>query len=115
MRDSFALWGDLGAMDGSEISSLIEASERGDKAANEALFAALYSELRRIAKHELGRRNGAVSISATTLLHEAYLAMNRRAAGSFPEPGRFMAYAAKVMRRLIIDHARERHARKRGG
>ena len=103
------------AMGSSEISSLIEASERGDRAANEALFAALYSELHRIAKHELARRSGAVSISATTLLHEAYLAMSRRASGSFPEPARFMGYAAKVMRRLIIDHARKQRAYKRGG
>jgi len=97
------------------IALLMEASERGDRGANEALFAALYSELHRVAKHELARRNGAVSISATTLLHEAYLAMSKRAAGSFPEQGRFMGYAAKVMRRLIIDHARERRAHKRGG
>lgn len=97
------------------IAALIDASDKGDRAAGEALFTVLYSELHRIAKHELARRNGAVSISATTLLHEAYLAMSRRAVGSFPEPARFMGYAAKVMRRLIIDHARERHAHKRGG
>lgn len=97
------------------ISSLFEASERGDRAATEALFEALYSELHRTAKLELARRGGPVSLSATTLLHEAYLAMSTRAAGSFPERARFMGYAAKVMRRLIIDHARERHACKRGG
>ena len=106
---------DLRGRAGTSITALIEASERGDKAATEALFVTLYSELHRIAKHELARRGGGVSISATTLLHEAYIALSTRAVGSFPEPARFIGYAAKVMRGLIIDHARERQALKRGG
>jgi RNA polymerase sigma factor (TIGR02999 family) len=51
----------------------------------------------------------------TTLLHEAYLDMAVRDGGSFPDQARFMGYAARVMRGLIIDHARSRHAIKRGG
>jgi RNA polymerase sigma factor (TIGR02999 family) len=51
----------------------------------------------------------------TTLLHEAYLGMAGRAGPSFPDRARFMAYAARVMRGVIIDHARERQAIKRGG
>jgi len=97
------------------ISLLIGAAEQGDKTATEALFRTLYVELRRMAKRELGKRAGFVSISATTLLHEAYLDMSAREGQSFPDRARFMAYAARVMRTLIIDHARERHAQKRGG
>jgi RNA polymerase sigma factor (TIGR02999 family) len=97
------------------ISLLIGAAEQGDKAATDALFDTLYAELRRMAKRELGKRAGFVSISATTLLHEAYLDMSVREGQSFPDRARFMAYAARVMRTLIIDHARERHAEKRGG
>ena len=97
------------------ISLLIGAAEQGDKAATEVLFGTLYVELRRMAKRELGKRAGFVSISATTLLHEAYLDMSAREGQSFPDRARFMAYAARVMRTLIIDHARERHAQKRGG
>lgn len=97
------------------ISWLIGASERGDDAASEALFAKLYSELRQVAKRELARRGGSVSISATTLLHEAYLAMSARGEPSFPDRLKFLGYAARVMRGLIIDHFRERHAQKRGG
>jgi RNA polymerase sigma factor (TIGR02999 family) len=97
------------------ISSLIGAVEQGDRAASERLFAALYSELHRTAKRELARRGGSVSISATTLLHEAYLAMASRGDPTFPDRPRFMGYAARVMRTLIIDHARERKAQKRGG
>jgi RNA polymerase sigma factor (TIGR02999 family) len=98
-----------------KIPKLIGAVERGDGGANEALFGALYSELHRMAKRELARRGGPVSLSATTLLHESYLAMAARGDPSFPDRGRFMGYAARVMRRLIIDHARERQAQKRGG
>ncbi len=97
------------------ISWLIGAAEQGDHAASEQLFGTLYSELHRVAKYELARRGGSVSISATTLLHEAYLAMAARGDPWFPDRSRFMGYAARVMRRLIIDHARERKAQKRGG
>jgi RNA polymerase sigma factor (TIGR02999 family) len=79
------------------------------------LFAALYSELHRLAKRELACHGLKVTLSATTLLHEAYLDMVARDGPSFPDRARFMGYAARVMRGLIIDHARERHAQKRGG
>lgn len=97
------------------ISSLITAAEQGDEPASEALFAALYSELHQMAKGELARRGGPSSLGATTLLHEAYLSMSARSGPAFPDRARFMGYAARVMRGLIIDHARERHAQKRGG
>lgn len=97
------------------ISSLIVAAEKGHGPAGEQLFAALYSELHRLAKRELRRYGGAVSLSCTTLLHEAYLDMAAREGASFPDRARFMGYAARVMRGLIIDHARERRAQKRGG
>jgi len=100
---------------GSAISSLIVEAERGDRPAAEALFAALYSELHRLAKRELARSGVPVTLSATTLLHEAYLDMAARDGPSFPDRARFMGYAARVMRGLIIDHARERHAQKHGG
>jgi RNA polymerase sigma factor (TIGR02999 family) len=100
---------------GSAISSLIVAAEQGDKCAAESLFTALYSELHRLAKRELARRGLQVSLSATTLLHEAYLDMAARDGSSFPDRARFMGYAARVMRGLIIDHARQRHAQKNGG
>jgi len=99
----------------STISSLISAAERGDSSAAQALFAALYSELHRVAKRELARQGVPVSLGATTLLHEAYLDIAARDGPSFPDRARFMGYAARVMRGLIIDHARNRQAQKRGG
>jgi len=56
-----------------------------------------------------------MSIGATTLLHQAYIEMAGRDQISFPDRARFMGYAARVMRGLIIDHARNRSAQKRGG
>src|SRR5215472_4005124 len=97
------------------LSSLIEAVEMGDQSATEALFSTLYSELHRMAKRELARRGGGVSLSVTTLLHEAYLDMAGRSDKEFPDRARFMGYAARVMRGLITDHARSRSAMKRGG
>jgi RNA polymerase sigma factor (TIGR02999 family) len=90
------------------------AAERGDTSAADALFSALYSELHRLAKRELARQGAPLSLGATTLLHEAYLDMAARSGPSFPDRARFMGYAARVMRGLIIDHARSRKAIKRG-
>jgi RNA polymerase sigma factor (TIGR02999 family) len=97
------------------ISSLIDEAERGDRSAAEALFGVLYSQLHRLAKRELARQGVPMSLGATTLLHQAYLDIAAREGPSFPDQARFMGYAARVMRGLIIDHARNRHAQKRGG
>jgi RNA polymerase sigma factor (TIGR02999 family) len=99
----------------STIASLAEATERGDRSAADALFAALYSELHRLARRELARQGVPLGLSATTLLHQAYLDMAEREGPAFPDRARFMGYAARVMRGLIIDHARNRQAQKRGG
>jgi RNA polymerase sigma factor (TIGR02999 family) len=100
---------------GPTISSLIGAAQSGDSVAAEALFSALYSELHRLAKRELARWGAPASLSVTTLLHEAYLDIAGREGQSFPDQARFMGYAARVMRGLVIDHARSRNAIKRGG
>ncbi len=86
-----------------------------DGRANDALFSALYGELHRLARREAARFGPAEVLSATTLLHEAYLDMTGRAGLVFVERGRFLAYAARAMRTLAIDRARRRGASKRGG
>jgi RNA polymerase sigma factor (TIGR02999 family) len=97
------------------ISALIASTEGGDRSAADTLFTALYQELHGLAERQIARRGSGLAIGVTTLLHEAYLDMSRREGVIFPDEGRFMAYAAKVMRSLIIDYARDRRARKRGG
>jgi len=91
------------------------AADAPDPQAAEPLFASLYAELRRLAGRELSRRGSNMTLGATTLLHEAYLDMSARAGMVFPDRARFMAYAARAMRGLIIDYARRRYAHKRGG
>jgi RNA polymerase sigma factor (TIGR02999 family) len=97
------------------LSSLIASAERGDAGAADDLFATLYSDLHRMAKRQLARSGGNVTLGVTTLLHEAYLDISQRDGTVFPDRPRFMAYAARVMRGLIIDYARNRRAQKRGG
>jgi RNA polymerase sigma factor (TIGR02999 family) len=97
------------------LSSLIDAVERGDSSATDALFSVLYVELRRLAARELGRQGVPLSLSPTTLLHQAYIESAPRDGASFPDRARFMGYASRVMRGLIIDHVRSRQAQKRGG
>ena len=97
------------------IEPLIIAGQRPstDVTKNRQLFALLYSDLRRLAERQL-RRSEAAFVSPTTLLHEAYIGMADREA-YFPDRERFLGYAARVMRGLIIDLVRERRALKRGG
>ena len=74
----------------------------------------LYHELHRLADSNLRRAGGAFSLATTTLLHEAYLDMARREHLAFADQSHFLAYASRAMRRLIIDYARNRRAKKRG-
>jgi RNA polymerase sigma factor (TIGR02999 family) len=98
------------------IATLFAAADRGDAAATEALFARLYSELHRVAERQLQRMaNPNLTLSATTVLHEFYLDLSAREAPGFPDRARFLGYAARAMRGLIIDYVRERRAQKRGG
>ena len=68
-----------------------------------------------MARRELAKKDAAGVLGATTLLHDAYLDISRREGTAFPDRNRFMAYAARVMRGIIIDYARSKHAQKRGG
>jgi RNA polymerase sigma factor (TIGR02999 family) len=79
------------------------------------LFDVLYSELHRMARRELNRNGRWPALGATTLLHEAYLKISGSDGTAFADRARFMAYAARVMRGLIIDEIRRRRSHKRGG
>ena len=97
------------------LVDLARRAEGGDADARDALFAALYSELHRLAETHLRRSPGNVTLSATTLLHEAYVDMASRGALAFPDRNRFLQYASRAMRGLVIEYMRRRGARKRGG
>ena len=99
----------------SSITALLASAEQGDRAAADALFAALYGELHRMARRELAKRGSNMTLGATTLLHDAYIDIANREGASFPDRNRFMGYASRVMRGIIIDYVRSRQAQKRGG
>ncbi|MGE5414285.1 MAG: ECF-type sigma factor [Syntrophomonadaceae bacterium] len=99
----------------STIATLIASTEAGDRSAADALFSALYAELLGLARRQLAAAGPGVTLGPTTLLHEAYLNISQREGAVFPDRPRFVGYAAKVMRGLIVDHARNRSAQKRGG
>jgi RNA polymerase sigma factor (TIGR02999 family) len=91
------------------------AAEQGNPATARALFPTLYGELHTMAERLGAGRGGPINLGATTLLHEAYIDMAGRIGPTFPDSSRFLGYAARVMRGMIIDHARSRRVQKRGG
>jgi RNA polymerase sigma factor (TIGR02999 family) len=97
-----------------ELEALVRRADQADREAADKLFAVLYDELHRLAEHNLRRPGSSLTLGATTLLHEAYLNIAGRENVAFPDRSRFLAYASRAMRGLIIDYARARRARKRG-
>ncbi len=97
-----------------QLEQLIQSAERGDAASREELFTVLYHELHRLAQRQL-RRNASLTMSPTTLLHETYINLSGRPGSIFPDRARFLAYAARAMRGLLIDYIRSRRAQKRCG
>jgi RNA polymerase sigma factor (TIGR02999 family) len=89
-------------------------ADAGDADARAELFTTLYAQLHQIARSALRQGGPQLTVSPTTLLHEAYLKISARNGVQFPDRARFMAYASRSMRRLVIDFVRERCALKRG-
>lgn len=83
--------------------------------ARTALFTNLYAELCRLARREVWRNGAHDFLGTGTLVHEVWLDFHRSDSLTFDEPGRFLAYAARMMRGLVIDRVRARQTRKRGG
>jgi RNA polymerase sigma factor (TIGR02999 family) len=98
-----------------DLATMVRRADAGDAAAKDALFATLYNELHRLAEGHLRRSGSQFTMGTTTLLHEAYLNLNGRERVAFPDRLRFLKYASRAMRGLIIDYVRARRAEKRGG
>ena len=96
------------------LAAIVTRADAGDDAAKEALFTALYAELHRLAQPHIRRSSGPLTLGATTLLHEAYLDLANREV-AFPDRNRFLGYASRAMRGLVINYARNRRVQKRGG
>ncbi|PYQ25408.1 MAG: RNA polymerase subunit sigma-70 [Acidobacteria bacterium] len=101
-------------MDGGEITEYLRAWEQGDDGALERLLPLVYAELRSIAGRHLGSERTGHTLQPTALVNEAYLRL--RGLGDVPWHDRthFFAIASRIMRRVLVDHARAKGAQKRG-
>lgn len=96
-----------------DISLLVQAVRGGDPASLDRLFAAVYHDLRALARNQV--RRSADRIGATSLVHQAYERMSHANRLDANDREHFFAIAARAMRQIVIDHARRREAAKRGG
>ena len=100
---------------GARVMALLVAVRRGEAGAVDELFGVLYSDLRQLAHSRL-RRSGQLTLLDTTgLVHEAYVRLFQSESLEAVDRSQFMAYAARVMRGLIVDDVRRRRSEKRGG
>src|ERR1700732_3306219 len=98
-----------------DISGLIAAWADGDEQALRSLMAAVYPELRRIARRHLGRRQAGQTLESAALANEAYLKLRRAGGIRCENRVHFLALCSQVIRRILVDHARGRGYAKRGG
>ena len=101
--------------DDREITELLSAWGDGDQAALDQLIALVYDELSRIARRALRSEQVGHTLTTHALVHESYLNLVVGSVGESKSRAHFFALASKVMRRVLIDHARRRRAQKRGG
>ena len=97
------------------VTELLRAWGAGDAGACDALVALVYAELRRQAQRALRREGEGHTLQATALVHEAWLRLDGQRDARWESRSQFLAVAAQMMRRVLVDHARTRHALKRGG
>jgi RNA polymerase sigma-70 factor, ECF subfamily len=98
-----------------DVTRLLERWQQGDGEAFERAAAAVYPELRRIARAYLGRERADHTLQPTALVNEAFLRLAQAGRLRFEGRTQFFALAAQVMRRVLVDHARAIKAGKRGG
>jgi RNA polymerase sigma factor (TIGR02999 family) len=96
------------------VTTLIGAWQDGQSGAGERLMSLVYDDLRRLARRQLRREGPAATLRPTELVHECYLRLLGQAA-TLENRAHFFALAATMMRRILVDRARRRHALRRGG
>jgi RNA polymerase sigma factor (TIGR02999 family) len=96
------------------VTALIGAWQDGQPGAAERLMSVVYDDLRRLARRQLRREGRAATLRPTELVHESYVRLLGQA-GALENRAHFLALAATMMRRVLVDRARRRHALRRGG
>jgi len=98
-----------------DITDLLVAYRDGDRDAFDEMMPLVYHELRGIAHRQLARHRRGSTLDTTALVHETYLKLVDQTRGGGTDRGHFFALAARAMRQIIVDYARQRTAKKRGG
>ena len=97
------------------ITGLLQAAQRGDRGALDALFPLVYAELTTLAHRQRQRWHGDMTLNTTAVVHEAYLKLADQKQLPAESRAHFFAVAAKAMRHILCNHARDRSRQKRGG
>jgi RNA polymerase sigma factor (TIGR02999 family) len=97
------------------VPALLAALRRGEAGAVDELFGLLYPDLRQLAHSRLRRSGRFTLLDTTALVHESYLRLFKAGTLEAGDRGQFMAYAARVMRSVVVDFVRHRAAERRGG
>lgn len=98
-----------------EITEALAALSRGAPEAMDRLMPLVYRELKRIAHRQLAAEPAGHTLSTTAVVHEAYLRLAEQSRAQWADRGQFFALAARTMRRVLIDYARQHQAARRGG
>ncbi len=98
-----------------DVTRLLSELSEGSESALAQLMPLVYSELRRLASYYLRQERGDHTLQATALVHEAYLRMVDQKHARWENREQFVRVAAQLMRRILVDYSRGRHAAKRGG
>jgi RNA polymerase sigma factor (TIGR02999 family) len=98
-----------------DVTQLLGEWGRGDRAALDAATRIVYDELHRIATSYLQKERSDHTLQPTALIHEAYVRLVKEEKASFENRKKFFAFAARLMRQILVDHARAHGAGKRGG
>jgi RNA polymerase sigma factor (TIGR02999 family) len=98
-----------------EVTQLLQQWGRGDRDALDDLIPLVYEELRRMAQGHMARERDGHTMQATALVNEVYLKLKNERASSWHNRAQFFAVAAQMMRRILVDYARQHARAKRGG
>ena len=98
-----------------EVTVLLERWRSGDRAALDLLMPLVYEELRRLARHYLRQERPDHTLQSTALVHEAYVRLVGQDLPEWQSRAHFFGVAARLMRQILVDHARNHQAAKRGG
>lgn len=98
-----------------KITELLRESSEGNAEAMKILWPQVYAELKRLARNYMAKERSGHTLQATALVHEAFMKLFEGKPVNFQDRGHFFAVAAQAMRQIMVDHAKAKRAKKRGG